>query len=134
MRLLQDDCDLKMMTNEALSFIGDGVYGLLVRERLCALGTCRSGTLHTLSAEYVCAKAQARDFAAIEPILTEQETAIYKRGRNAHNNNTPKGTSVMEYHVATGVEALFGYLYLSGAAQRIRELFNRMWAAHANVE
>lgn len=127
MRLLNDECSPKMMSTQSLSFIGDCVYSLLVRERLCCEGISKSGKLHSLSAKKVKAQAQARDFKLIEHMLTESEFAVYKRGRNAYNNNTPKTATGGEYHSATGVEALFGYLYLNGENDRIRELFDVMW-------
>lgn len=127
MRLLSDKCEPKMMSTQSLSFIGDCVYSLFVRERLCCSGLAKSGELHSISAKKVKAQAQARDFKLIEPILTQAETAVYKRGRNAHNNNTPKAATGGEYHCATGVEALFGYLYLNGESERAKELFEIMW-------
>lgn len=117
----------KTVTNDALSFVGDAVYSLLVRERLIMSGECRSGSLHSNSTKYVSARAQAKAYEKIKDILTEAEAAIYKRGRNAHNNNTPKNTTVGEYHSATGIEALFGYLYLNKEQDRITYLFDLIW-------
>ena len=127
MRLLNDECKPRAMSTQSLAFIGDAVYSLFVRERLCCNGLSHSGELHSLSAKKVNAPSQARDFRLIEPILTEMEISVYKRGRNAHNNNTPKSSSEAEYHSATGVEVLFGYLYLNGETDRARELFEIMW-------
>ncbi len=126
MRLLDDPIDVNAASTEALSFIGDAVFSLLVRETLCCKGYTRSGKLHSLSAKQVSAPAQAASFQKIEPLLCEQEMAVYKRGRNAHNNNTPKNASEGEYHAATGLEALFGYLYLSGQTERLKFLFQHM--------
>lgn len=117
----------KTVTNDALSFVGDAVYSLLVRERLIMNGECRSGSLHSNSTRYVSARAQAKAYERIKDILTEAEAAVYKRGRNAHNNNTPKNTTVGEYHSATGIEALFGYLYLNKEQDRITYLFDLIW-------
>lgn len=117
----------KTVTNDALSFVGDAVYSLLVRERLIMSGECRSGSLHSNSTRYVSARAQAKAYERIKDILTEAEAAVYKRGRNAHNNNTPKNTTVGEYHSATGIEALFGYLYLNKEQDRITYLFDLIW-------
>lgn len=119
--------DVKNASTDSLSFIGDAVYSLLVRRRLIAEGQCRSNALHSLSAGYVNAAAQAKAFFAIENMLTECETAVYKRGRNAHNNHKPKRADCGDYRVATGLEALFGYIYLSGENARINELFNVIW-------
>ena len=127
MRLLKDLCDAKMLSNDALSFVGDAVYSLLVRERLCCDGNCRSGLLHKLSADHVKAPAQAKAYKAIESMLTEKEMSVYKRGRNAHNNNTPKGSTEGEYHSAPGLAALFGYLYMAGETDRINQLFDCIW-------
>ncbi len=109
-----------------LAFMGDGVYTLLVRERLSAVSR-PSGELHSLSVKLVNATAQAKSFKLIEPMLTEQETAIFKRGRNAHTNTTPKNSTNGEYHTATGLETLFGFLYLGGQVERMQELFSVIW-------
>ena len=69
------------------------------------------------------APAQAKAAAALLPALTEEEHAVYRRGRNSHVNSVPRGASKAEYHAATGLEAVFGYLYLSGRRERIKELF-----------
>jgi ribonuclease-3 family protein len=82
-----------------------------------------SGELHSASVKLVKAGAQAEAFKAIQPHLTEQEVSIYKRGRNAHVNSIPKNSTVSEYHSATGIETLFGYLHLSGNDKRAKELF-----------
>ncbi len=107
----------------SLAFLGDAEYSLLVRKMLLSSANRSVGDLHRLAVRYVCAAAQAKGAAAILPILTEREAAIYKRGRNAHTSHTPKGASAAEYGAATGVEALLGYLSLSGEAERINELF-----------
>ena len=82
-----------------------------------------SGELHSESVKLVKAGAQAEAFKVIEPFLSESELNIYKRGRNAHVNSIPKNATVGEYHSATGLETLFGYLHLSGNDARARELF-----------
>ncbi len=105
-----------------LAFVGDGVYSLLVRERLAQTNR-PAGELHRLSVKQVNARAQAGAAAFLEERLTEKEKSILKRGRNAHVGTVPKSVSVGEYHAATGLEALFGYLYLCGQAERMRELF-----------
>lgn len=106
-----------------LSFVGDAVYSLLVREMLAG-ELCRSSQLHAESAKWVKAASQAAAFRAIEPHLTEEEIAVYKRGRNAHNNHKPRRAETADYRTATGIEALFGYLYLSGEDERITYLFD----------
>ncbi len=118
--------DIKMMSPSTLAFMGDAVYGLLVRQKLCEVNR-PSGELHSMSVKYVSATAQAEAFEKIEEMLTEEETAVFKRGRNFHTSNTPKSSSAKQYHIATGLETLFGYLHLSGKYERIKELFETIW-------
>ena len=119
--------DLKAKPNELsplnLAFIGDCVYEMLVRETLVLNANRPVNDLHRESVKFVSAKAQTLAYDKIKNCLTEQETAIYKRGRNAKVGHNPKSASQGEYHIATGVEALFGYLYLTEQTQRIKELF-----------
>ncbi len=112
-----------------LAFIGDGVYELLVREHLLGLGNRPVGQLHAMTVELVCAKAQSDAYQVLAPMLTEEEEAIYKRGRNAHNTKAPKHSDPAQYRRATGVEALFGFLYLSGRTERIHQLFRAILEA-----
>lgn len=114
--------DIKNLSPLTLSFVGDAVYGLMVRETLAEINR-PAGELHSASVKLVNATAQAKAFKLIENVLTEEETGIYKRGRNAHVNSVPKNSSVGEYHSATGLEALFGYLHLLGRQERAKELF-----------
>ena len=117
-----------MQLNPAtLAFMGDGVYGLLVREKLCEISR-PSGELHSLSVKLVNATAQAKSIKLIEPMLTDSEMSVFKRGRNAHTSGTPKNSSSGEYHAATGLETLFGYLYLDGQIERMKELFEVIWS------
>ena len=118
--------EAKLLNPSVLSFVGDAVYGLLVREKLSAVNR-PSGQLHTLSVKLVNAVSQARAYTIIEQDLTEEEIAIFKRGRNFHTGNTPKNATKGEYHTATGLETLFGFLHLSGEEKRITELFNKIW-------
>lgn len=111
----------------SLAFLGDAVYGLLVREHLLKTANQKPGKLHTLSTACVNAQAQAQALRAIVPLLTEEELAVFKRGRNAHPNHTPKNQSEGDYHYATGLESLFGYLYLKGENDRLRALFDAIW-------
>lgn len=106
-----------------LAHIGDGVYELLVRTMLCAQGHSAVQKLHKLTVAQVNAPAQAAAVKKILPSLTEAELAVYKRGRNAKVNSVPQRASEAEYHAATGLEALFGWLYLQGQRERISELF-----------
>ena len=106
-----------------LAHIGDGVYELMTRAMLCRGGHTAIGELHRLTVSFVKAPAQAKAAAKLLPLLTEAEAAVYKRGRNAHVHGVPQGTDVGEYHAATGIAALFGYLYLRGRRERLNELF-----------
>lgn len=115
-----------LLNPSVLSFVGDGVYTLLVREKLAVVNR-RSGDLHSLSVEFVKASAQAKAFSVIAGDLTEHETSVFKRGRNFHTNNTPKNSTKEDYHTATGIETLFGYLHLNGDKARITELFDKIW-------
>lgn len=107
-----------------LAHIGDGVYELLVRTMLCMQGHQAVTELHKLTVSYVRAPAQAKAAEKIRPLLREDELALYKRGRNAHVNSVPQNAQLGEYHAATGLEALFGWLYLQGKQERIQELFS----------
>ena len=106
-----------------LAHVGDAVFELMVRTWLCTQGTSTAKQLHGGTVAYVSAKAQAEAAERILPVLSEEEKAVYKRGRNAHANSVPRGSSYEEYHIATGLEALFGHLYLSGKPDRLGELF-----------
>ena len=106
-----------------LAHIGDGVYELMTRTMLCREGHTAIGELHRLTVSRVKAPAQAKAAEKILPLLDEEETAIYKRGRNTHVHGVPQGANAGEYHAATGLEALFGYLYLLGRRERLNTLF-----------
>lgn len=106
-----------------LAFFGDSVYEVLVRERIVKGGTLPVNTLHKKAVEKVNAGFQSKAFEAIEPLLSEDELEIFKRGRNATGNNVPRSSNSKDYRRATGFEALFGYLYLIGENDRITELF-----------
>ncbi len=117
-RLYPMDVDVHTLSPLALAFVGDGVYSLMVRERLLSQANRPVNDLHHLAVREVRAEAQAAAIKRILPLLTEQEEAVFKRGRNAHT-----ARSGADYHNATGLEALFGYLYLSDRIDRVRELF-----------
>lgn len=107
-----------------LAFIGDAVYELLVREQLVAKGSSPVKRLHIDAVEWVCCQAQAKALTEVLwPVLTEEEQAVALRGRNAHVGHVPKNASVADYHGATALETLFGYLYLKQETSRIRDLF-----------
>lgn len=115
-----------LLSPSVLAFVGDAVYGLYVRTYLAEVNR-PSGELHKLSVKLVNATAQSQAFKMIEPILTEKELSVFKRGRNFRTGNTPKNSTGGEYHTATGLETLFGFLYLSEQNQRAEELFNIIW-------
>lgn len=123
MFLKDETLNPKQLSPLNLAFIGDCVYEMLVRLYLVEQANRPVNELHRESVRFVSAKAQTEAFAKLEPLLTEEELAVFKRGRNAKTGHQPKSASVGEYHCATGVEALFGYLYLQGANARIEELF-----------
>lgn len=107
-----------------LAFLGDAVYSLMVRERLVKNSALAAGKLHRMSVDEVNAKAQSEGAKKLLPLLNDEETDIFKRGRNAHPHHSPKNQSEGDYHYATGLEALFGYLYLEGKTDRLNELFD----------
>ena len=115
-----------LLSPSVLAFVGDAVYGLYVRTYLSEVNR-PSGELHKLSVKLVNATAQAEAFKLVEPNLTEKEISVFKRGRNFHTGNTPKNSTGGEYHTATGLETLFGFLYLSRQNDRAKELFNIIW-------
>ena len=106
-----------------LAHIGDGVYELMTRAALCEDGHTAVAELHQLATRRVNAPAQAAAAEKLLPALTEEEAAIYRRGRNAHVNSVPRAANIGQYHAATGLEALFGWLYLQGKCERLNELF-----------
>lgn len=123
-RFYNADCDAKGLSPLALAFIGDAVFEVFVREHLVCLGNRPVSELHRLSVREVCCGAQADAAKRLLPLLTEEETAVFRRGKNAHPGHVPKNADQVDYHTATALEALFGYLYLSGRIERLRELFD----------
>ena len=120
-RLYPEKVDPRTLSPLTLAFIGDGVFELLVRERLVCEGNRPAGALHKRSVAMVRAEAQAEAMDRLLPLLTETEAAVYRRGRNAHTSRNSE-----EYHRATGLEALFGYLYLQGDIGRLQGLFQQI--------
>ncbi len=111
-----------------LAYLGDGVYELLVRETLVLRDNRPNGQLHREALHFVSATAQSNGLETVLPLLTETEEAIFKRGRNSdavgHRNS-----DVIQYKRATGLETLFGYLYLTGQTERLEELFQTIYQA-----
>ena len=116
--------DLDQVSVLGLAYIGDGVYELLVRTWLLSHFHTAALDLHRLTVSLVNASAQAEGFKAVSSLLNDEETAIFRRGRNAKVNQIPHHATSAEYHTATGLEALFGWLYLSGRQERVQELFS----------
>ncbi len=117
---------LDQISSLGLAHLGDAVYELMVRSWLCLHGKATNKGLHKAAITYVSAPAQAQRMEKILPILTEEEQEVFRRGRNSHTAAIPKGASVGQYHTATALEALFGWLYLRGETERLNQLFSRM--------
>ena len=115
--------DINSISMLGLAHIGDGVDELLTRTMLCADGNKKVTELHKKTVAIVNAPAQAEAAERLQPLLTDDERYIYKRGRNAKVNSVPHKADIGQYHAATGLEALFGWLYLQGKTQRINELY-----------
>lgn len=113
----------------ALAFYGDGVYEVLVRSRLIKAHQTNAGQLHNMAVERVRASYQSEAVSVLKPLLTEREADVLRRGRNAGGISVPKSAKPSEYRRATGLEALFGYLALSGQQERLEELFNAVCEA-----
>lgn len=118
--------DVNQLSPLALAYVGDTVFDLYVRAMLLERTPCPPHKLHLLSAKRVCAAGQAAAYQRIEPLLTEEEREIWKRGRNAHCGTMPKNASAADYHAATGLECLVGKLFLSGNDARLSELMGYM--------
>lgn len=115
--------EIDAISNLGLAHMGDCVYEILCRAYLCARGEKTVDRLHRDTIAMVKAPAQAQFADRMLPLLTEEERSYYRRGKNAHVHAVPRGATPAEYAKATGVEALFGYLYLSGQKERANELF-----------
>lgn len=124
MRFIDENVNAKQLSPLNLAFVGDAIYEILVREMLVCNANRPVNDLHRESVKYVSAQAQTVAFEKIKDILTEEETAQFKRGRNAKVGHSPKSATDAEYHTSTGIEALFGYLYLAEQQERIKELFH----------
>ena len=116
--------NIKEVSTEALAYLGDSVLEIRVREKLVRDGISGSGNLNRASLAYVKASEQAAAMHRIIPSLDEEETLVFKRGRNMSGGNVPKSATMSEYRTATGMEVLFGYLHLLGRNERIDELFS----------
>ncbi|WP_305883112.1 Mini-ribonuclease 3 [Convivina praedatoris] len=116
--------DYEQMNGLSLAYIGDAIYELAVRKHLLGLGLTKVNDLQRHSRHYVSAKAHAALYQLMDQqqILQDQELLYFKRGRNAKSHTKAKNTDVVSYRISTGIEAMFGYLYLSNQSDRLQEL------------
>lgn len=117
---------LRAISSIGLAHMGDAVFEILVRTWLCAQGKATGKGLHQATIRLVCAESQAEKARRILPALTEEELAVFKRGRNAQVHSVPGHASRAQYGEATALEALLGWLWLQGRRERIQELFCHM--------
>ena len=129
----QNEIDIRERSPLALAFVGDGVFELLVRARAVERTRLNPNKLHGLAVQYVSAKGQFAALSFIDPILSEEEKDIVRRGHNASKATVAKNATPEEYRGSTGLEALFGYLYLLGRNDRILELFDAIWKQHTEA-
>ncbi len=125
-KLNQTPDSIRSVSNLGLAHVGDGVFELMVRSWLCIHGKATNRGLHKATIKYVAAPAQAKAAEKILPFLTDEESDVFRRGRNANSHSIPKAASREEYQAATALEALFGYLWLKGETNRLNELFEIM--------
>ena len=121
---MQSNTDPKEYSPLALAYMGDAVFDILVREFVLSKGNMPANKLHKTAKGYVNAGSQAKMYMRLEEILSEEELAVMKRGRNAKSYTHAKNQTMTDYRHATGLEALFGYLYLKKDTRRIKELFD----------
>lgn len=114
--------DLRTYSPLALAYIGDSIFDVVVKTVMIMRGNCPVNKLHRYTSHYVKAESQSKMVETIAELLTEEEAAVLKRGRNAKSFTTAKNASVSDYRRATGLEALIGYLYLSNQTERLVEL------------
>lgn len=124
------EVDIHEMSPVALAFVGDAVLELLVRARLVGSTRLQPNRLHTVATHYVSARAQCRELEILEPLLTEAEANVLRRGKNASKASVAKHATVQEYRASTGLECLLGWLYLRGENDRIQQLFDAVWAEY----
>ena len=117
---------LLSLSTLGLAHLGDGVYEVMVRSWLVLHGKAKARDLHRATVKYVAAPAQAEQFERIQPCLTDEEADVFRRGRNTAPHSIPKAASRAQYQTATGLEALFGWLYLQGRTERLNELYATM--------
>jgi ribonuclease-3 family protein len=118
--------EIEKISSLGLAYIGDAVFELFIRLRICGQGKLTSANMHESAVHHVNAHAQSVYAKHILPELTDEELRIFKRGRNAKVHSVPKNADLSEYHAATGLEALIGYLYLRGDSERLEKLLEFM--------
>ena len=128
------EISMENISTAALAYLGDSVVELCVRTYLVSLGIANAGKLNERALDFVRAKAQCAALKKILPHLTEDENAVYRRGRNIDHHSIPKSASPVEYKEATGFETIFGYLHLLGKKERIDELFSLAYSLDENIE
>lgn len=126
----EPNIDLREQSPLALAFVGDAVLSLLVRARLVGDTRLPPHRLHTTANHYVSAHAQSLELSVLEPLLTEAEAGVLRRGRNASKATVAKHATAQEYRASTGLECLLGWLYLQGKTERIEQLFGALWAQY----
>ena len=119
---------LLSLSSLGLAHLGDGVFEVMVRAWLILRGKARAKDLHRATVRYVAAPAQAAAVERLLPLLTPEEADVYRRGRNTAPHSVPRAASRAQYQAATGLEALFGWLYLQGRTERLNELFEVIMA------
>ena len=119
--------DIREMDPLSLAFMGDDVLELLVSQHLVERSRLLPGKLHAEAVRYVSARSQFLEMKLLEPMLTEEEHAVFRRGKNANKATVAKHASVEEYRTSTGFECLLGWLYLKGRNERIMELMDVLW-------
>lgn len=124
--LEQSPDEIRAVSSLGLAHVGDCVYELMVRSWLCVHGKATNRGLHKATVKFVSATAQAAAARKILPLLSEEESDVFRRGRNSSPHTIPKSASREDYQAATAVEALFGYLWLRGETKRLNELFEHM--------
>ena len=117
---------LLRMSSLGLAHLGDGVFELMVRTWLCLHGKAKVKDLHRAAVAYVAAPAQAAAMEGLLPLLTPEEADVYRRGRNTAPHSVPRAATRAQYQSATGLETLFGWLYLQGRTDRLNELFDHI--------
>ena len=127
---MKSEVDIHEMSPLALAFVGDAVLELLVRARLVGSTRLQPNRLHTVATHYVSAHAQCRELEILEPLLTEAEANVLRRGKNASKASVAKHATVQEYRASTGLECLLGWLYLRGENDRIQQLFDAVWTEY----